>query len=211
MDPVPTSSDQQSRPTLRCMPVQQRSAERLARILDACAEVLDEVGYEELTTRVVALRAGVPIGSVYRFFSNKRALADALAHRNLEVYVARVNEGLGAADPLDWRRALDVVIDVYIEMRRDVAGFSHIDFGVPVPAAGIPDPANHLVADRLCDLLAGRLGQEPDAELRRTFLVAVEAADALLQLAFRTDPSGDRAIIAETKELVRAYLARLLD
>ena len=59
--------------------MQRRSAERLARILDACAELLDETGYEELSTRAVAVRAGVPIGSVYRFFGNKRALADALA------------------------------------------------------------------------------------------------------------------------------------
>ncbi len=45
---------------LRRAPVQQRSAERLARILDACAELLDETGYEQLSTRAVAARAEVP-------------------------------------------------------------------------------------------------------------------------------------------------------
>ncbi|GGS01540.1 hypothetical protein GCM10010252_45210 [Streptomyces aureoverticillatus] len=60
---------------LRRVPVQRRSAERLTRILDACADLLDETGYEDLTTRLVAERAGVPIGSVYRFFGNKRALS----------------------------------------------------------------------------------------------------------------------------------------
>ncbi|MET8677445.1 TetR/AcrR family transcriptional regulator [Streptomyces sp. NPDC004647] len=206
-----TPSDQQIPPPLRRIPVQQRSAERLARILDACAEVLDETGYESLSTRAVAVRAGVPIGSVYRFFSNKRAMADALAHRNLDVYIARVDERLATAEPLEWRYAIDVVIDVYLAMKRDMAGFARIDFCVPAPAAGLPDHANQLVADRLCDLLAERLGRAPDADLRRTFLIAVEAADALLQLAFRADPSGDPVIIAETKELVRAYLARVLD
>ncbi|MYS01945.1 TetR/AcrR family transcriptional regulator, partial [Streptomyces sp. SID4940] len=34
-------------------------------------------------------------------------------------------------------------------------------------------------------------------------------ADALLQLAFRTDPSGDPALIAETRVLLRAYLAQV--
>lgn len=38
-------------------------------------------------------------------------------------------------------------------------------------------------------------------------LVGVEATDALLQLAFRADPSGDPALIAETRALLRAYLA----
>ena len=52
--------------TLRRAPVQRRSAERLTRILDACADLLDEVGYDDLSTRAVAQRAGVPIGSVTR-------------------------------------------------------------------------------------------------------------------------------------------------
>nr|WP_227026165.1 hypothetical protein [Streptomyces fodineus] len=51
----------------------------------------------------------------------------------------------------------------------------------------------------------------PDDDLRRVFLVAVESADTLVQLAFRTDPDGDEAIITETRELLRAYLARVLD
>ncbi|CAM5565741.1 TetR family transcriptional regulator [Streptomyces badius] len=41
--------------------------------------------------------------------------------------------------------------------------------------------------------------------------MSVEAADALLQLAFRTDPSGDAAVVAETRTLVRSYLAQTLD
>lgn len=86
MDPVPRTA------SLRRAPVQQRSAERLSRILDSCAQLLDEGGYEELSTRAVAVRAGVPIGSVYRFFGNKRALVDALAERNLERYAERIAE-----------------------------------------------------------------------------------------------------------------------
>ncbi|MET7440873.1 helix-turn-helix domain-containing protein, partial [Streptomyces sp. NPDC005568] len=82
---------------LRRAPVQRRSAERLTRILDACAELLDEVGYDGLSTRAVAQRAGVPIGSVYRFFGNKRAMADALAQRNLDRYVERVTARLQEA------------------------------------------------------------------------------------------------------------------
>ena len=62
--------------SLRRAPVQRRSAERLTRSLDACADLLDEVGYDALSTRAVALRAGVPIGSVYRFFGNKRQMAE---------------------------------------------------------------------------------------------------------------------------------------
>ncbi|MFJ6700474.1 TetR family transcriptional regulator [Streptomyces sp. NPDC091272] len=196
---------------LRRAPVQRRSAQRLTRILDACAALLDEVGYEELSTRAVAERAGVPIGSVYRFFGNKRALADALALRNLDHYAERVAAGVGALAGTDWRGAVDVVLDEYLAMRRTVAGFTLVDFGMQIPVGRRADQSNHRVADRLTTLLCAHLGRTPDATLRRTFLVAVEAADAVLQLAFRGDPSGDPQVVQEARELLRAYLARVLD
>ncbi|MFD7664574.1 TetR family transcriptional regulator [Streptomyces sp. NPDC059788] len=202
----------QQLPALRRVPVQRRSAERLTRILDACAGLLDETGYDALSTREVARRAGVPIGSVYRFFTDKGAMVQALAHRNLAVYGDRITHRL-AGDPAggtDWRRAMDVVVDEYLAMKREVPGFALVEFTVPVPQG--TREANHLVADRLLGLLAGPLGLDPaDGALRTAFLVAVEAADALLQLAFRTDPAGDPAIVAEAKVLVRAYLSRYLD
>ncbi|MGF1344346.1 TetR family transcriptional regulator [Streptomyces flavovirens] len=242
---------------LRRVPVQQRSAERLARILDAGAELLDETGYEQLSTRAVADRAGVPIGSVYRFFPNKRALVDALAERNLDVYAERIAGRLADIPASEWRAAIDAVLDEYLAMKRAVPGFGLVDFGPPVPVADAPDEANRRVAGRLAALLAGHLGRAPgraaavfgrgvepvagpepgpdadagpevadgpggagvepgpgdlapaDPDLLRAVLVCVEAADALLQLAFRTDPSGDPALIAETRVLLRAYLAQV--
>ncbi|RAJ78833.1 MULTISPECIES: TetR/AcrR family transcriptional regulator [unclassified Streptomyces] len=196
---------------LRRTPVQQRSAERLSRILDACADLLDEVGYEQLSTRAVAGAAEVPIGSVYRFFTNKRAMVDALAQRNLERYAERVTGRLGTIPADDWRAAMDAILDEYLAMKRTAPGFSLVDFGTQIPV-GDPDSAPNLrVADTLTDLLAPHLGRTPDDALRRTFLVAVEAADALVRLAFRLDPAGDPRIITETRELLRAYLARTLD
>ncbi|MFF5015970.1 TetR family transcriptional regulator [Streptomyces sp. NPDC001165] len=205
MKPVPHAT------SLRRAPVQRRSAERLTRILDACADLLDEVGYDELSTRAVALRAGVPIGSVYRFFGNKRQMADALAQRNLERYTDRVTQRLGQARRGDWRGAMDAVLDEYLSMKRTAPGFSLVDFGNQIPVGARQAEPNTRVADRLTDLLSGYLGRTPDDELRRVFLVAVESADTLVQLAFRIDPQGDEAIIHETRELLRAYLGRVLD
>ncbi|WP_424214534.1 TetR family transcriptional regulator [Streptomyces sp. BI20] len=217
-------------PPLRRTPVQQRSADRLARILDACAEVLDETGYENLSTRLVAQRAGVPIGSVYRFFGNKRAMAQALAHRNLDSYAAGIARRLRTLPTGHWRPVVDAVLDEYLAMKRSVPGFALVDFGVPPAppgAAGAPGPGagegpptgpagpeadpNPLVADRITALLCAHLGRTPEPALTRAVLVAVEATDALVRLAFRTDPAGDPAIVAETRAMMHAYLARVLD
>jgi AcrR family transcriptional regulator len=205
MKPVPHAT------SLRRAPVQQRSAERLTRILDACADLLDEVGYEALSTRAVALRADVPIGSVYRFFGNKRQMAAALAQRNLDRYSERVTRGLKELPRGDWRAAMDVVLDEYLTMKRGAPGFSLVDFGNQIPVGSPRAEPNLRVADRLGALLCRHLGRPLDDDLRRTFLVAVEAADALVRLAFRVDRQGDEAIIAETRALLRAYLGRVLD
>ncbi|MET8451612.1 TetR/AcrR family transcriptional regulator [Streptomyces sp. NPDC005209] len=205
MKPVPHAT------SLRRAPVQRRSAERLTRILDACAELLDEVGYDDLSTRAVAVRAGVPIGSVYRFFGNKRQMADALAQRNLERYSERVTQRLKEARRGDWRAAMDAVLDEYLAMKRTAPGFSLVDFGNQIPVGARHAEPNHRVADRLTELLSGYLGRTPDSDLRRTFLIAVETADTLVHLAFRVDPEGDGAVIEETRQLLRAYLARVLD
>lgn len=59
--------DDQQQP-LRRRPAQRRSARRVERMLDACAELLDEAGYDALSTTRIAERASVAIGSVYQFF-----------------------------------------------------------------------------------------------------------------------------------------------
>jgi AcrR family transcriptional regulator len=197
--------------SLRRAPVQRRSAERLTRILDACADLLDEVGYDALSTRAVALRAEVPIGSVYRFFGNKRQMVDALAQRNLERFTEQVGERLKTAGEGGWRSAMDAVLDEYLAMKRTAPGFSLVDFGNQIPVGARNAEPNHRVADRLTELLSGYLDREPDEDLRRSFLIAVETADTLVHLAFRMAPDGDEKIIAEARELLQAYLARVLD
>ena len=58
---------------IRNEPVQARSAARLTALLDAAAHVVHEIGYERLTTAMVADRAGASIGTVYRFFPDRIA------------------------------------------------------------------------------------------------------------------------------------------
>lgn len=82
---------------LRNRPRQARSAARVEHLLDAAAEVFEEVGYDAATTNLVAARADVPVGTLYRWFPDKSALAEALTDR----YLAEL-ESL-YADLLQWR------------------------------------------------------------------------------------------------------------
>src|SRR5690349_10759499 len=63
---------------------QARGERRIAEILDAASALFAEVGYEAASTNRIAARAGISPGSLYQFFANKEAIAEALSARLAE-------------------------------------------------------------------------------------------------------------------------------
>jgi AcrR family transcriptional regulator len=204
----------QASPTgpLRRVPVQGRSLAKVTRMLDACAALLDEAGYEALTTTLVAERAGVAIGSLYQFFPDKRAIAAALAMRNLDAYVARVQARLEAGPPADWQQTVQDAMNDFIGMHRSTPGFAALRFGDVVDRHLLDAQRDNdeVIAGQLSGLMV-RYYRMPDGPpLRLALLVAVQLADALVTLAFRRDPAGDEEILAEARQVVGEYLAHKL-
>ncbi|WP_081973546.1 TetR/AcrR family transcriptional regulator [Kitasatospora phosalacinea] len=202
----------------RRRPVQQRSQERYERLLDACAGLLDEVGTAGLTTKEVALRAEVPIGTLYQFFAGKEGLLAALAERNLTRFLDGLARRVAAADtgttgtPVGVAAFTEHAVDEFVAMKRTVPGFGHLDFGlVDTVPAEVDDLHlldaeldNAAVAARL-RAIGGELFAAPGYAV--ALRVAMECADAVLKLAFRADPAGDPALVAECKRLLHRYLA----
>jgi AcrR family transcriptional regulator len=197
---------------LRRQPTQRRSARRVERMLDACAELLDEIGYEALSTTRIAERAGVAIGSVYQFFPDKRAITQELTRRNVEHFVSRVGRRFMEEDYVGWWEAVDAIIDEYVDMHRTVPGFRSLHFGDAVDLNLLDSDSenNTVIAGRLRGLLLKEYGLADSHELDVAVLVAVEAGDAVLKLAFRRDSSGSPEIIDAAKQLVRGFLSRQL-
>ncbi|MGW5642950.1 TetR family transcriptional regulator [Saccharopolyspora sp. NPDC003752] len=193
---------------LRRKPVQQRSAQRVEKMLSACAELIDEVGYDGLTTTLIAERAGVAVGSLYQFFPDKRAVVQELTLRNLDRFVRTVSARFDQLELAHWWDAVDAVFDVYLTMHREVPAFSRLHFGDVVDLR-LLDPSkdnNAVIAEKLTGLIAEEFRLDP-VDLLLPLAVAVEAADAVLHLAFRRDPAGEPTLVAEAKELVRGYLS----
>lgn len=78
----------------RRVPDQARAAETVAAILEGAAQVLEAGGLASLTTNAVAQRAGVSIGTLYQYFSDKTALLHALAEREIGKTLADVAKAL---------------------------------------------------------------------------------------------------------------------
>jgi AcrR family transcriptional regulator len=193
---------------LRRMPVQQRSAKRVEQMLSACAELIEEVGYDGVTTTLIAERAGVAVGSLYQFFPDKRAVVRELTRRNFERFMSAVTERLADGDLVHWWDVVDSLFDVYLAMHREVPGFSRVHFGDVVDVRLLDEERdnNTVLADELTKVVADRTSSSPE-EISLPIAIAVEAADSVLRMAFRHDPHGDQRIVDEVKLLVRSYLA----
>jgi AcrR family transcriptional regulator len=66
--------------------------ERVAILMTAAAQVIQERGFESATMAEIAARADTKIGSLYRFFPNKEVLGEALLQRYSELLDAACDE-----------------------------------------------------------------------------------------------------------------------
>jgi AcrR family transcriptional regulator len=205
-------TDQPPDLSLRNAPLQARSRARLGRVLDAAEEVLERAGGEAFTTTAVARVAGMSVGSVYRFFPDKQALAEALALRywsdfaDLVAGVAEADAVEPVADPAA------AVLSVLAAGFRARPGFLALWYG------GL---RTERVRDRTRDArqaIAGSIEQilsvhwpaaAPDTRARTAEMVVL-AGDGLLREAFRRDLKGDAALLAESSVILSSYIAHRL-
>lgn len=199
-------------PPARTAPVQARSAARLETLLDAAATVVDEVGYERLTTAMVAERAGASIGTVYRYYPDRIALLQALSARLFSRYVTALIERVESKRTGSWQDVLDDAIDLFTDMYRAEAGFRAIRFGDGLDLVRVEDePSN---SARLAAILAEELAEcFPTVErtaLVFAFEIVVGMIDALLHRAFSASVDGDQRFVDEARVVAREYLMRAI-
>lgn len=63
---------------------QERARDTIAVVLEAAAQVLEREGYARATTNRIAEIAGVSVGTIYQYFSNKDEIFDALIRREID-------------------------------------------------------------------------------------------------------------------------------
>jgi len=196
---------------IRNEPVQARSTARLAALLDAAAQVIDEIGYERLTTAMVAERANASIGTVYRYFPDRIAVLQSLAARNAERVIDRVITEVRDERHTTPRAALAAGYETYVEAFRSEPGFSSLRLGDVLdlrPATTAP--MNSVFADQLWQALVERFGLSNSSEARLAFEAVIEVGDALTTRAFARDRDGYEGFIAQGKAVIEILVAAYL-
>ena len=85
--------------SLRKAPRQARSAATIAAIVEAAAQILEREGEEAATTARVAERAGVSIGTLYQYFSDRDAVLAAVIRRDRQLMSAEIARRISDANP----------------------------------------------------------------------------------------------------------------
>ena len=83
----------------RKTPRQQRAQNSMDVVLEAAAQLLETGGEAGFNTNALAERAGVSIGTVYRYFPDKQSILRALAARETAAHRSAVMAGLDGGSP----------------------------------------------------------------------------------------------------------------
>jgi AcrR family transcriptional regulator len=191
---------------LRNEPVQARSTARLAALLDSAAAVIDEIGYERLTTAMVAERAGASIGTVYRYFPDRIVVLQGLSARFLQQFTESTDVVIRKSKHEHWLDAVDSCLDEIVTAFRRQPGFRSLRFGDVLDIAQVGATTGAAaVAGTMAVAIDERYGFGPD-DLGFRLEIALTLADALLARAFRDASKGDERFIAEARSVARSYL-----
>lgn len=190
-----------------------RTDASLAAILRAAGEVLDEHGYDGLSTTAVAQRASVSTGTLYRYYSDKRALLRALFVHLQSMRAAAIGDIYDTfAKAQDWRRSSEETVRTAYRLRLEQAGARSARRAMQSsPELWKLDlDENHALAARFARALRAHNPSLPKAKAVRIALTAITTTAALLDLAC-LDPRRGDDLVDEAVAIREAYLSKYLE
>ena len=164
---------------------------------------------EALSTREIAAAAGMPVASLYQYFSDKDDVLLALAQRDMAEMDAQVLEDLEAVPQLTLASLVRTVMTAFVTVYHRRRAFVEIYLRGRNNAAirEFGRDHNEQVATAVLDYAREAGLATPDLTHQKAVL-AVEIGDRIFQLAFETDHDGDPVLLEEGIVLVTAYLER---
>jgi AcrR family transcriptional regulator len=105
-------------------PQREVGRQRVAELMQAAAAVIQERGFEAATMAEIAARADAKIGSLYRFFPNKEAVADALMRQHAEILQGEWDAIHARAAGAAPEALADILIDLLMKLYPQTRAFT---------------------------------------------------------------------------------------
>ncbi|MGN9907509.1 TetR/AcrR family transcriptional regulator [Phytohabitans sp. LJ34] len=190
---------------------QARGRQRIADILDAALALFAEHGYERTSTNAIAARAGISPGSLYQFFPNKDAIAEALATRVVEQMRAAHAAAFDLAQvtELTLDQLIDKIVDPLISFNVANPGAKVLLANTDMPAdlRAATRPLHEAVVSRVAAILQARIPTLTAAEQSLTAMVAVRIVAAMMPPIVAAKGAERQALTGELKKALHGYIA----
>lgn len=196
----------------RKSPRQERSKATVAAIVEAAAQLLVEDGFHKMSTNKIAKRAGVSIGSLYQYFSNKEAVVAAVIDNFAEEQMQVLARGLEGAEELSLLDAVKAAIRALIETKRSNPDLNRVLFQELPPIGQLNvynDWSDSAVALVHMTLELNRAQRElKPVDLELAAFVVVHACHGIIQamVGQRSSLLNDERAVDEIATLVAGYL-----
>jgi len=211
--------DLRDHPTLETStPSQQRGRDTFDAILATAGALLNEVGFERLTTNLVCERAGLTPPALYRYFPNKYALLAELANRLMDAQdqiLFRWQQAGGlAAD------SLVQTVKKSIELRKELVAVTRAFPGglwvlramraLP-PLQEVRVASRTKVLEQQFDLLKISYPTVSDERLQLAARLAEQSAFAMIEMLIEDPQLDENVIIEESAWMTALYFQNLVD
>jgi len=187
---------------------QKRGLLRVDEILQAAGALFAEVGYDKATTNMIAARAGLSPGSLYQFFPNKEAIAqayaaDATQHLH-QVYDTMLSTEVIA---LPLQAFVDMLLDRLVAFNRSYPGYLALELSSTLSSslALVLADLHQGIQVHLDAIFAARWSHSTLEQRRLPLLVSYRLFFALLPLVLQGDGEQERAIVREMKVFLYRY------
>ena len=194
------------------IPVQKRSRERVARILDAAEDILRESGVPAVTSHAVAERASVPPSSVYQFFPTRDAILVALEQNVIGHVQPYYDRGLAAATIRQWPDIIYMITEVGQKFYSDHPYVAPLIIGSyrTTDIYATDKSFNEQMAQQLLETFEQYFQLPPIDNIEHKFLVVIEIADAVWAISLRADGMITDEFNTEAQRAILGYLSNYL-
>jgi AcrR family transcriptional regulator len=197
----------------RRVPLQQRGQQTLDQILLAAAQVIGAEGLDRLTTKRIAVEAGLSVGTVYEYFPNKEAVLFALVGQwfdrlmqTLEAYHPR---NTGTRDILRYlEESIGAVRQVYVDQPALGAMLSALQ-AIPALREQVEQHDQRVIAN-MVDALRVVAPGIADEELRVASRAIVLISHELITEALVRDPAHAERLATHMRVCLFAIASHLL-
>lgn len=191
----------------RRRPAQERAKATREHILDTAAELFGERGIANTSTNRIATAAGVSIGTVYRYFSDRAVIVEELLGRLLENVERRFTQrvfGLGEKSILEVvTTILEVITEELVANAQLVRA---LVAGVQFYSSGIPEfePRLRLLVKVILIQFLGP-GDDHEYDVMTFVLINTGFAAVLRASALEVDSDERKEVIEMTARMMAAW------